>query len=368
MSKNSRMLLGSLLMSVCISLPISSMHAEASNSKEYLDELNVGVAALVDASSQNSDSTKTAMQELNKIAAKNQQNRQNEEFSDLFMANVQMAMNVREEPNEDSAKVGVLYRDCGGHILERQDGWTKIQSGDLIGWAKDSYLLFDEEAKAMADDVGFQVVKVTSDTVALRKEASEQGEVIALLAQGDALSMDEQLDNGWFAVEYEGEVGYVSSDHVLQDFQIDAGETMKAIALREEAEKAAREEARKKELTREREAMLASADEVRLLGALIQCEAGVHSYDGMIAVGAVVMNRVRSGAYPNTIAGVIYASGQFTPALNGKVAKRYNGTVNELCLQAAQATINGQTNVGGATHFRRAGNHEGIEIGGQVFW
>ena len=56
-----------------------------------------------------------------------------------------------------------------------------------------------------------------------------------------------------------------------------------------------------------------------LLAALIQCEAACQPYEGQVAVGAVVMNRVNSGAYPNTIAGVIYASGQFTPTRSNRV-------------------------------------------------
>lgn len=368
MWRNGKVQWRGMLAVLLVSLLLYSTDIHASNSKDYLDELNAGVAVLMDTSAYNSDSTKDAIKALNMLVDQNREDGQSDYKEDLFMANVQMAMNVRKEPDEKSAKVGVLYKDCGGHVLDRKDGWTKIQSGELIGWAKDSYLLFGEEAAKMADDVGFKTVVVESDTLAMRKEANENAEVIGLLAMGDALIMDEVIDDTWVAVEYEGEVGYVAAAYVSQDFQIDAGETMRAIELREAAEEAAREEARKKELTRQREAMIANADEVRLLGALIQCEAGVHCYDGMIAVGAVVMNRVKSPAYPNTIASVIYASGQFTPALNGKVAKRYNGTVNPLCIQAAQAAINGQTNVGDATHFRRAGNHDGIEIGGQVFW
>ncbi len=72
------------------------------------------------------------------------------------------------------------------------------------------------------------------------------------------------------------------------------------------------------------------------------------------AVGAVVMNRVRSGAYPDSIHGVIYASGQFTPALNGKVNRVYeSGKIKSSCVQAAEEAIAGTSNVGAATHFRR---------------
>lgn len=116
------------------------------------------------------------------------------------------------------------------------------------------------------------------------------------------------------------------------------------------------------------QAVITDADDLRLLAALIYCEAGSESYQGQLAVGAVVMNRVRSGAYPNTISGVIYASGQFTPAMNGKVARIYNTDIAPSCYTAAQEAMAGVSNVGGATHFRRAGNHEGILIDNQVFW
>lgn len=133
-----------------------------------------------------------------------------------------------------------------------------------------------------------------------------------------------------------------------------------------EAEAAA---AKKKEIASANQAVIADADDLRLMAALIYCEAGSEPYEGKLAVGAVVMNRVRSGAYPNSVSGVIYASGQFTPAVNGKVARVYNnGKIPESCYQAAQEAMAGASNVGDATHFRRAGNHDGILIGHQVFW
>ena len=112
-----------------------------------------------------------------------------------------------------------------------------------------------------------------------------------------------------------------------------------------------------------------AADDSVLLAALIQCEAGEEPYEGQVAVGAVVMNRVRSGAYPNTVKGVIYASGQFTPAGSGQVGRVVaSGKIKASCLQAAQEAMAGSTPVGIATHFRRAGSREGIVIGHHVFW
>ncbi|MCQ2520432.1 MAG: cell wall hydrolase [Lachnospiraceae bacterium] len=88
----------------------------------------------------------------------------------------------------------------------------------------------------------------------------------------------------------------------------------------------------------------------------------------MLAVGAVVINRVRSGAYPSTVYDVIYASGQFTPAKTGSLSRVYNQGPKQICLQAAQEALNGYTNVGDMTHFRRAGTREGFVIGHHVFY
>ncbi len=284
------------------------------------------------------------------------------EESKLVMANVSQVMNVREEPSEDAQKVGVLYKDCGGKILERRDGWTKIQSGDLIGWAKDEYLLFDEEAESLAADVGKQLVTSQSSALNVRSEASEDGEVIGVLGEKAFVDMIEDLGNGWISVDYNDETGYVQSDYVTTEFKIDQGETIAAIKIREEEEK-------KASLTKNQGAVAADADEVMLLAALIQCEAGNQPYEGKVAVGAVVMNRVKSGAYPGSIYSVIYASGQFTPALNGTVAKVYNsGKIYDSNVQAAQAAINGETTVGTALHFRRVNGRDGIIIGAHVFW
>lgn len=335
--------------------------AAAAGTQSYMDSLNAGISEILD-SGMDSDN-KEAIEELTHIVEAAESEVEAE--SDLVMANVQVALNVRAEATEESDKVGLLYKDCGGRILERQDGWTKIKSGELVGWASDEYLLFDEDAEAMANEVGNLIVTIETDTLRLRKEPSTNSEIFVLLAQDDELEVMEVLNDDWIGVSYEGEKGYVSADYVALDFHIDQGETIEAIKKREAAEAEAK---RKAALTANQGAVIVGADDTRLLAALIYCEAGWETYEGKLAVGAVVMNRVRSGAYPNTISGVIYASGQFTPALNGKVARVYNSNIPESCFQAAREAIGGATNVGGATHFRVAGNHDGLIIDHQVFW
>lgn len=332
------------------------MEAAASNTKDYLDSLNVGISNVIDPCGGGNEE---AIQELTQIVEEAEKER-----SDLVMADVQVAVNVRAEASEDSEKVGLLYKDCGGKILERKDGWTKLESGELVGWASDEYLLFDEDAEALAGEVGNLIIVNETETLRVRQEPDTDAEVLGLLAQNDALNVVEVIDDEWIKVDFYHDDAYVLAEYVDVDFVIDEGETMTVIRQREEEAEAAR----KKAMQEANQAVIGDADDIRLLAALIYCEAGSESYQGQLAVGAVVMNRVKSGAYPNTISGVIYASGQFTPAMNGKVARIYNTDIAPSCYTAAQEAMAGVTNVGGATHFRRAGNHDGILIDNQVFW
>ena len=92
--------------------------------------------------------------------------------------------------------------------------------------------------------------------------------------------------------------------------------------------------------------------DVKLLAALIYCEAGNQCYDGKVAVGAVVLNRMESRRFPNTLSGVIYQRGQFTPAMTGKLARVLrNGNIPASCYEAAQDALNGDDPVNGALFF-----------------
>lgn len=283
------------------------------------------------------------------------------EDSTLVMAKVNEYVNIREGADQDSKKLGVLYKDCGGHIVESEGDWTKIQSGDVTGWVKNEYLYFGEEAQELAKEVGILTAYSQTETLRVRKEPGLDAGVLGLLSEGEAVEAIAEQDE-WVEVSYEGTTGYVSAEYVKVEFDLDVAESMEEILAREAAEKEAKRNAQK-------EAVLATASELDILAALIQCEAGTEPYEGQIAVGSVVMNRIRSGGYPNTITDVIYASGQFTPASTGRLNSLIlSGNIKESCRQAAQAVVSGTCNVGDALHFRRVGTKEGIVIGNHVFW
>ncbi len=111
-----------------------------------------------------------------------------------------------------------------------------------------------------------------------------------------------------------------------------------------------------------------SGSDSAMLAAIIQCEAGGESYEGKLAVGSVVLNRVSSSHFPNTIAGVIYQGGQFSPVASGRFASVLAAGANASCRQAAGEVLNGNITIG-ALYFRRNdGSIPGTVIGNHVFY
>lgn len=306
-------------------------------------------------------------------------------YNKLAMANVEEAVNVRSDASETSTLLGKLYSGCGGEILDSKGTWTKIKTGNLTGWVRNDYLLFGEKAKKLADESVTKTATSIADTLRVRKEPNENASVYSLLARGDEIAAVEELGD-WVSVEYaDGTLAYVSSKYVTISDELGKGETLEEISARELAEKkekeAANQEAAKTDggsttstgstlpTPTNNGAIAGDINDVQLLAALIQCEAGYECYEGQVSVGTVVMNRLRSGRYGNSIYSVIYAKSQFSPAGSGMVAKVYAQGPKASCVQAAQEAMSGVSYVGNATKFRniRSG-YTGIVIGNHVFW
>ena len=107
-----------------------------------------------------------------------------------------------------------------------------------------------------------------------------------------------------------------------------------------------------------------------LLANLIYCDAGGEPYAGQLAVGSVVINRVLSSKYPDSVVGVIYQKSQFSPVGSGRLdlaLAANKATAN--CYKAADEAMSGATNVGNCVYFRTPiPGLEGINIGGHVFY
>ena len=148
----------------------------------------------------------------------------------------------------------------------------------------------------------------------------------------------------------------------------EAREQAEAEAKRKAEEEAARkvaEEAARKAAEEAARAQIAAEDQ-KLLASIIFCEAGNQPYEGQVAVGAVIMNRVRSGVYPNSISEVIYQSGQFGPAMTGWLdTVRSSEGYTQTAMQAAADAMAGVNPIGDCLYFGN-GNY-GIQIGDHFF-
>ena len=106
-----------------------------------------------------------------------------------------------------------------------------------------------------------------------------------------------------------------------------------------------------------------------LLAALIECEAGGESYEGKIAVGSVVMNRVDSNRFQaKTIYGIIYQPGQFAPAMGDSLGLTLLKGATQSCQQAAKEVLGGKRNTNCLFFKRYTGTEVGTVIGNHVFY
>ena len=108
--------------------------------------------------------------------------------------------------------------------------------------------------------------------------------------------------------------------------------------------------------------------DLNLLAALIECESLGEVYEGKLAVGSVVLNRVESSWFPNTIREVIYQSGQFAPASSGRLELVLLRGASSSCMSAAQQVLGGVRNVNCLFFKRNTGDKEGTIIGNHVFY
>ena len=152
---------------------------------------------------------------------------------------------------------------------------------------------------------------------------------------------------------------------MIENVKIAAVEAKIAYEAKLEEERRAAEEAER--IAREKaEAAAAQQAEKELLASLIFCEAGNQPYEGQVAVGAVVMNRINSSSYPDTMEEVIYQSGQFSPAMSGWLDRvRANQSYTEAAMQAAEDALAGSNPIGDCLYFSVGGY--GTRIGDHLF-
>jgi spore germination cell wall hydrolase CwlJ-like protein len=326
-------------------------------------------------------------------------------------------LDIHAEANTASAVVGQVMEDGHVAILAKYNDWVQIQAGEIAGWVPAENLveteISNEEAVAAneqviaertgataSEDEFFAEEEVQQDeTAALQAEASEaaQNEIEEVQAAEEAarIEAEAQAKAAEEAARIEAEAQAKAAEEAARleaeaqakaaaeeaarlEAEAQAKAAEEAARLEAEAQaKAAAEEAARIAAEAQQAALAAqaaqtaaiSAEELKLLANIIYCEAGSESYVGKVAVGNVIMNRVKSASQPNTITEVVYAKGQFSPVRNGSLQRALSSDkADAACYQAAIEALAGAQPVGGKLFFRRNNGRSGQVIGHHVFY
>ena len=308
-------------------------------------------------------------------------------------------LDIHAEANTASAVIGQVMEDGHVAILAKYNDWVQIQAGEIAGWVPAENLveteISNEEAVAAneqviaertgataSEDEFFAEEEVQQDeTAALQAEASKaaQNEIEEVQAAEEAARIEAEAQ-AKAAAEEAAQLAAEAQAQAQAKAAEEAAQLAAEAQARAAAEEAARLEAEAQAKAAEEAARIAgeaqaaqtaaiSAEELKLLANIIYCEAGSESYVGKVAVGNVIMNRVKSASQPNTITEVVYAKGQFSPVRNGSLQRALSSDkADAACYQAAIEALAGAQPVGGKLFFRRNNGRSGQVIGHHVFY
>ena len=296
-------------------------------------------------------------------------------------------LDIHAEANTASAVVGQVMDDGHVAILTKYNDWVQIQAGEIAGWVPAENLveteISNEEAVAANEQVIAERTGATaSEDEFFAEEEVQQDETAALQAEASEAAQNEieevQAAEEAARIEAEAQAKATAEEAARIEAEAQAKAAEEAARLEAEAQaKAAAEEAARIAAEAQQAALAAqaaqtaaiSAEELKLLANIIYCEAGSESYVGKVAVGNVIMNRVKSASQPNTITEVVYAKGQFSPVRNGSLQRALSSDkADAACYQAAIEALAGAQPVGGKLFFRRNNGRSGQVIGHHVFY
>ena len=278
-------------------------------------------------------------------------------------------LDIHAEANTASAVIGQVMEDGHVAILAKYNDWVQIQAGEIAGWVPAENLveteISNEEAVAANEQVIAERTGATaSEDEFFAEEEVQQDETAALQAEASEAAQNEIEE-----VQAAEEAARLDAEAQAKAAAEEAARIEAEAQAKAAAEEAARLAAEAQQAALAAQTAAISAEELKLLANIIYCEAGSESYVGKVAVGNVIMNRVKSASQPNTITEVVYAKGQFSPVRNGSLQRALSSDkADAACYQAAIEALAGAQPVGGKLFFRRNNGRSGQVIGHHVFY
>ncbi len=135
-------------------------------------------------------------------------------YTNLGIANVESGnLNVRAVAAEDGKLVGKLPKNAACEVIDSDEFWAHIQSGEVEGYVSREYLLTGIQAKRRAQELAATMAVVTTDSLKVRAEANTDSEVITMVPNGEELEVIE-VEGDWVKVGLDDEEVYVSAEYV----------------------------------------------------------------------------------------------------------------------------------------------------------
>lgn len=343
---------------------INKLEQEQENSRQELEDLQNDKTYLSGQLSQLNSQLSALAQELTALADKQQQTEQDilsteQELETARQEEEAQYLNMKKriryfyESGDESLLAVLLAASDFADFLNRSQYVESMYSYDRK---------MLEEFRQLKEDIAARETRLKEDRQALAELANQQEEKLAkvktLLAQvqGKIDQSNQQIaDTKNDIADYEAQL-----------------EKQRAYEAELEKQKAIEDAKRLEEIKRQEEQLppFSSSDEndIRMLAALIECEAGGESYEGKLAVGSVVVNRVRSSYFPNTLVEVIYQSGQFSPVASGRYATVLSRGASQECVRAATEVLAGNITLNCLYFRRNTGIIQGTVIGNHVFY
>jgi len=304
------------------------------------------------------------------------------QYADIGISVAKDYVNIRDKASTDADVLGKLYRGSAATIIETKGDWYYIESGSVKGYVKSDFIKTGIPDEELVKKYGTQTAIVDVDGLNVRKEPSTDAKKLTVIYQNEKYTVV-KLNGDWVELKIEDEnvSGYVKKEFV--EFIV----SFKEAVSKEEEQKLlqlqAEERAKKETEIKYSNGVSYTEEDVKLLACLIHSEAGTQSYEGKLAVANVVLNRVKSSKYPDSIKAVIYQSGQFTVAKSGSLQKQldnydhYCSNSQLMSIKAARAALEGANNIGDRMYFHsyKAAAKKGytsisdsVKIGDHLFW
>ncbi len=303
-------------------------------------------------------------------------------YSNIGISVAKDFVNIRKDASTDSDILGKLYRDSAAEIIKTDGDWYLIESGSVKGYVKSEFIKTGIPDDELVAKYGELSIIVTVDGLNVREKTDTESSKLDVIYKNEIYPVMDTSEN-WIKINIPDDkiVGYIKKEFadIIVDFKDAVSKEEEEELQRLEAE----ERARKETEVKQQEGVSYSEEDLKLLACLVHAEAGSQSYEGKLAVANIVLNRVKSSKYPDSIKAVIYQPGQFSVANSGSLSKQlsnysnYNSYSQKLSIKAAKAALGGANNIGSRLYFHsyRAAVQKGydekensVKLGGQLFW